>query len=298
MRIFSIVLIGGLAAGYLAQSGSGQLAGHVKALQEAGSLRATLTVQPIGGAPSTVRIAFSKPNLLRLETADGWTLSDGKTLYRYVKKDQAWTETPCSEEEIAKLLGHPGVWAWRAFFVKDAFPALVSAKPGANRILKGVPTQELALAFEKSSATLYVDPKLMIARGFARKTDESDLIVTAAEIELGPGPLPAESFAFQAPAGAQKQEAPKVVAPSFSAIQALMNRNCMPCHSAQMRSGGYDLSNHAGILQGVVAGNPKASKLVVVVSPPNPTMPQFRPPLSAKDVETISKWVEAGAPKE
>lgn len=280
---------------FYAQSGSAALQNHVKGLQDAPALTATLTAQQIGGAPETFKIAFSKPNLLRIETPAGWTLSDGKTIYSYSKKDNAWTERPLDSESLKQSAGLNEVFAWRAFFDKDALKSVVTAKSGANRVIKGTPTTELALTFENGTATLFIDPKLGVARGFTYKAGETDLLVTSTDMQIGREPMPATAFAFIAPEGAKLQEAPKADEITFAQVQTIMNRNCLPCHGPQQRSGGYELTSYQGIMQGVSPGNPGESRVLAVVSGPNPTMPKMRPPLRQADVDAISKWIELGA---
>src|SRR5262245_4156221 len=111
MRTLSLLLLGGVATMYVAQSGSGALQGHVKALQDAPSLTATLAVQPIGGAPETLKVSYSKPNLLKIESASGWTLCDGKAIYVYDKKENAWTEAAATDEAIKSTSGLKEAWA-------------------------------------------------------------------------------------------------------------------------------------------------------------------------------------------
>jgi len=299
MKVFSVLLAGGVSALFFAQSGSSLLQTHTKALQNAPGLSATLNVQPIGGAPAAFKVSFAKPNLLKIEHDGGWTLSDGTTLFEYSKKDNSWTESPISDAELLKAAGLPEAWAWRAFFDKDAYKSVVSSKVGATRIVKGAQVTELALTLEKGTGTLLIDPKLGIARGFTFKNDEHDLLVTSTDIQLAKEPVAASSFAFTAPANAKKSEAPKPAeGATFAQVQAIMNRACMPCHSAAQRSGGHDFTNYAGIAAGVTPGNSAASDVVRSVGGPNPTMPKFRPKLPAKDVETIAKWVDAGAKRE
>ena len=280
---------------FIGQGGSSLLAEHVKTLQESATLSGTLTVQPIGGAPATFKISYAKPNLLKVETAEGWTLSDGKTIYSYLKKDNSWSESEATAEAIARTSGLKEGWAWRAFFDKDAFKGIVSSKAGQTRMIKGTQVTELALTMENGTATLFIDPKLGFARGFTFKTEEQDFLVTSTDISIGKEPPAANAFSFQAPEGATKQTAPVVEAVTFASVQSILNRNCMPCHSPQVRSGGHDFSSHAGVLGAVVAGSPEQSTLVRSISGPRPSMPKMRPPLMSKDVDVISKWVAAGA---
>lgn len=299
MKALTLLLLGGVSAFYFAQSGQSLLEGHMKALQDAGSLTATLNVQPIGGAPAEWRITLAKPNFFRIEKPDGWVLSDGQTVYAYSKKDNSWTETPASDAQTLKETGLAEMWGWRAFFDKDAGKPILAAKPGANRVVKGNAVTEVELTIEGATASLLIDKKLGFARGFAYKRGDADLIVNSADIALGKEPLDADKFAFHAPEGAKKAEAAKPEdGAHFDAVQALFNRTCMPCHSAARRSGGHNLSSYSGIVRGVVPGNPSASAIYIAISGNPPRMPQMRPPLSAAEVELVRKWIEAGAKEE
>jgi outer membrane lipoprotein-sorting protein len=297
MRTLSFILLGGVGALYFAQSGSGTLQAHVKTLQDAPSLTATLTAQPIGGAPEIYKITYSKPNFLKIETPTGWTLDDGKTIYAYDKKENTWTESPATDDSLKQTAGLNQTWAWRAFFDKDAFKALTGAKAGASRVIKGTPTTELVVTLENASATLFIDPKLGMARGFTYKSSEADLLVTSTDIAIGKEALSPDAFAFHAPADAKKVEAPKPDDATFANVRALLGHNCMPCHGPAQRSGGYDLTTYDGVLQGVTPGNPPESRILQVVSPPNPSMPKMRPPLKQSEVDMVSKWIENGAKK-
>jgi outer membrane lipoprotein-sorting protein len=297
MKVLTVLLVGGASALFFAQSGQSLLDGHIKALQEAPSLTATLNVQPIGGAPATWKISFAKPNLFRLEHPEGWSLCDGKTVYFYNKKDNTWSETEATEATVVRESGLVEAFGWRAFFDKDAAKPILAAKPGATRIVKGNQVTELVLTMEGITATLLVDTKLGVARGFAFKQGETDLIVNSADIQLGKEPVAADAFAFKAPEGAKKEEAPAPgeTAATYASVQALFNRTCMPCHSVARRSGGHNLSSYAGIARGVVAGNPAGSAIYTAISGHPPRMPQMRPPLAPTEVELVKKWIEAGA---
>jgi hypothetical protein len=83
-------------------------------------------------------------------------------------------------------------------------------------------------------------------------------------------------------------------------VEPILQRHCRGCHSsarakgklnmdsvAQMRKGG-----HSGPL--FVPGKPDESRLIEVVSGPEPSMPQKQPPLSAEKIQILRQWVLAG----
>ncbi len=278
------------------------LSGHVHALQEAGALRMTLAVQPTGGPPSELRISFGRPNLYRLDSQTGFVLSDGKTVYTYDKASNTYTETPADAPALAKHAMSEEAWAWGAFFSKEALRGVRSAQSGSKRNLKGNPVTEIAIALDEGSATIYLDSKLGIARGFALKRGKTDLLVLAKEIEIGKDVPAAGAFQFSAPSGATKAVAPARPLASYAMVQSIFNRSCMPCHGGQMRSGGLDLSSYAGVTGKpgvVVPREPDASRLVQHVrGTRQPRMPQGRGPLSNDQIELLAGWISDGASRD
>lgn len=127
---------------------------------------------------------------------------------------------------------------------------------------------------------LFVCVSALLVYGCSKSADNSSPTTGTASQASGP-----------APSGA------------YVAVQTIFTNNCMPCHGGGGRgpAGGVDLSNYDGVMKGgrsgpvVVAGDPASSKLVKLISGPNPGMPKNKPPLSANDVKTISDWIQSGA---
>lgn len=84
-------------------------------------------------------------------------------------------------------------------------------------------------------------------------------------------------------------------------IAPLLKRNCVACHKPGKTKGGLDVTTHAAILKGgksggtVAAGHPAESELVTQLQGEEPEMPKDAEPLSAKEIELISRWVAEGA---
>lgn len=103
---------------------------------------------------------------------------------------------------------------------------------------------------------------------------------------------------FAASVLARAQDAPsfaKDVAPIFAA-------NCAGCHGANVRMGGLNLDTYEGVAQGgnqgriVDPGNSQQSRLYwMVTGKAAPAMPLSGKPLAEGDIETIRKWIDAGA---
>jgi cytoskeletal protein RodZ len=83
------------------------------------------------------------------------------------------------------------------------------------------------------------------------------------------------------------------VLPVFSA-------RCERCHSGALPDAGFSVSSHADVMAGsedgpvVIPGDAAASRLVQVIV--TGQMPRRAPKLPDAEIQTISDWVDAGAP--
>src|SRR5258708_11642951 len=91
------------------------------------------------------------------------------------------------------------------------------------------------------------------------------------------------------------QEFSKDIAPIFAA-------NCIGCHASVVKMGSLDLDTMEGIRTGgnngtvLVPGDSSASRLYLMVAGKMaPAMPLSGKSLAAGEVETIRKWIDAGA---
>lgn len=90
-------------------------------------------------------------------------------------------------------------------------------------------------------------------------------------------------------------------APIFeSDVRQLLQAKCLRCHGDKAKKADLDLSTRAGILKGsesgpvIVPGKPAASKLFEMVHE-GKMPPGKKDRLTPADVETIRRWIEAGA---
>jgi WD40 repeat protein len=93
----------------------------------------------------------------------------------------------------------------------------------------------------------------------------------------------------------QAQEFSKDIAPIFAS-------NCIGCHAANVKMGSLDLDTMEGIKTGgnhgtiLVPGNSAESRLYLMVAGKmSPAMPLSGKSLAAGEIETIRKWIDAGA---
>lgn len=304
MRYTLIALAAGLfGASLWTQSGQSMLDRHATALKEAKSLVLKAMVQPIGGSAVEETISLSKPGMIRAETADGFVVSDGKTIWEYNKSGNSYTETNWSPESARKLALKSDLWAWGAFFDPGVLKDAEGVTVGSKRKVKGIDVVELNLTTKsepKVSGTLYINPSSGMAVGAyvkSAKPGGADLLITTTSIQVDPT-IPESAFTFTAPSGATKVDpnaAPKEV--KFAKVQAILMAKCMPCHSAQNMKGGANLTNYNGVMaSGITAGDADGSSLVKYIDGRSqPRMPKDRPPLSQVEIDTIKNWISGGA---
>jgi dipeptidyl aminopeptidase/acylaminoacyl peptidase len=112
----------------------------------------------------------------------------------------------------------------------------------------------------------------------------------------GGGRLLALLLALPALAAAQS-------APTFTAdVAPILAAKCIGCHHGSVKMGGLDLDTAEAIEKGgslgkvVVPGDSASSRLYLMVAgKAQPPMPLSGEPLSAEEIETIRRWIDAGA---
>lgn len=85
-------------------------------------------------------------------------------------------------------------------------------------------------------------------------------------------------------------------------VHPILSGRCLPCHSAEKRSGGLSLASYADTLDGgrsgatVKPGNATASLLMArITGETTPRMPLGGKPLSTAEIEIIKNWINEGA---
>lgn len=80
-------------------------------------------------------------------------------------------------------------------------------------------------------------------------------------------------------------------------VVPIFEQYCLRCHSSLNSQGDLSLETVRDLQQNefLVAGDPESSHLLDVISGDEPEMPKEGRPLSAQQVETIRKWIQAGA---
>lgn len=297
MKLLTFALVGAVSFGVAATQRDlpARVADHVATLQQAPALTAKFTVQEVPGAPKPYTLTFAKPNLLKLETPDGFVLADGKSVYTYTTATNSYMQAEETDASLSAAVLAESTWAWSAFFApKDFAKSVKSAQVGGKRNLKGATVTEVAVTLDGgATATLYLDDTLKFARGANIKTEKKELLIVATEISVPKSAPGADAFVFQAPAGATKVEKPVAPAATFTSVKAILAQKCMPCHAG---GGRKNLKDGPTILSLVTPGDPDNSELMLYILGKNrPRMPRGRAPLSDTETSTISEWIKNGA---
>ena len=278
------------------------LAGHAAKLKEAQGLKVKLAVSPVGGATTSVEFSYGKPRLIRIDSPDRLVVSDGRMLSVLDKAKNTYTQEPLTADNSAPYLEATGTWGWESFFQADSAKLFKAAKAGAQTKVRGVDVSPVDVTSldGKTTATLYIEAKTGVARGYQFHKDGKDYIVWAETVVASAEAPDTGAFSFTAPAGATKVDPAAVAEVTWDKVSSIFDRACMPCHSPNVQSGQLDLSGYDSTVNSryVVRGKSKVSSLALVLrAAGSGRMPQGRPPLPDKDIKTIEDWIDGGLKK-
>jgi outer membrane lipoprotein-sorting protein len=275
------------------------LQGHATKLKDAQTLKAKLQVDEVGGSRTIVEITYSRPNFFKVDGPTQLVLGDGANVTVLEKGKNSYSQTAYGTDATTKSTGTALVWAWASFYQLDTTKLFKAAKPSPATKLRGVEVTpvEVTAADGKSTATVYIETKTGVARGFQTKADGKDYIVWAETIEVGTAAMPPTAFSFVAPAGSTKVDPNAAPEANWATVSTIFTQNCMPCHSAQIRSGTLDLSSYAAATSSrfIVKGDAKTSALALSLrAVGGKRMPQGRPPLPEAKIKSIESWINDG----
>jgi WD40 repeat protein len=87
-------------------------------------------------------------------------------------------------------------------------------------------------------------------------------------------------------------------------VASIFQNRCNSCHNGDKQKGGLVLESYGGVMKGggsgkvIEPGDSSGSRLFALVShAEDPKMPPNQPKLPDAELETIKKWIEAGAPE-
>lgn len=275
------------------------LSGHATRLKEAQTFKAKITVDEVGGARVNVEVTFSRPNLMRIDTPTKQVVGDGTTFSVLDKTKNTYTQASYDRAMAVAEATAPAVWGWANFIETDVTKLYKTAKAGVARKLRGVDVVEVEVGLldGKSTATMYIEPKTGIARGYQLSIEGKQYIVWTESTGATAIAMPPTEFNFVAPAGATKLEPGAVGDVAWADVSRIFNRSCMPCHSSQLRSGMLDLSTYQAVTGNrfVIKGDAKNSVLALSLRASGAKrMPQGMPPLPETQIKQVEAWINGG----
>ncbi len=279
-----------MAGGLVIQSElPGPVKAHLNLLQDAKSLKTDFIIQKLGGGVEKASILYAKGGMFKIDTATTMTESDGKTIWIFNKGANTYSEIPASLAPTKENF----VWAWAAFFNPDALKGTKEYVMKGSRTLRGAAVSEFSAKMANNKEfTLYLDTKTGVARGFG---NSEAIILATGDIVIGKTAMEAKDFMFVAPAGVTKVEPPVPDKVTFKMVKAILQANCLPCHSSSNMKANLSVDTYDGVMRKVKEGMPAMSGLFTSVTGTKPSMPQGRAPLSKDDVDNIEIWIKAGA---
>jgi len=87
----------------------------------------------------------------------------------------------------------------------------------------------------------------------------------------------------------------------YRQVVPILKANCVTCHKPGKAKGGLDLTTHATLLKGskggvvIKPGDVSGSEVIESVSGDEPEMPKDGEPLTAAEVDVLSRWISQGA---
>jgi WD40 repeat protein len=112
------------------------------------------------------------------------------------------------------------------------------------------------------------------------------------------------TLAADPPPGGDKPKDPAAPVSYYHDVRRVLQQHCQGCHQPAKPLGGFVMTDYAALLKsgdhakpGVVPGKVEQSFIVEQITPKDnkAAMPKNAEPLAAADIETIKKWIAAGA---
>lgn len=190
---------------------SPKLKAYADSMAAAQSFSAKYNVQVIGASASEYSVAFSKPNMARIETSDSITVADGKTIFIYNKEDNTFIKKNQTEAELLGLFSNMEISFWKPFFKPDCVTAYAGSKDAGTKTRGGKTLNVVNVQADPKGETtmkLYTDTsdnslkQGEITTNSPKGSESTVVIVTESSMNA-----PSDLFAFKAPSGAKEIEA-------------------------------------------------------------------------------------------
>jgi outer membrane lipoprotein-sorting protein len=272
---------------------------HVEASQKATSFDLIFTETVVGGDTNEFHLVAQRPNKFRLEGPNTLIVSDGKNIWNYNQLKNSYVKLDTNDENLKKTFNSDRLIAWAALFDAAFEEQVTDALKGATRKVRGKSVTDVSVTLKDGrSFTLTFDDTTGLAFGgkFTKEArgSKTETILLGKEIKVGEA-IEDSKFAFTLPADAKDEAAPPdpSQALKYADVKAILDQNCVGCHSGERPKGRLDMSTYEGTLRSVKPGSPESSRMISEIKrgkmpPPPAKMPQ-------DGTETLSKWIAGGA---
>ncbi len=191
---------------------STKLKAFAATMGSAQAFSAKYVVQPLGGTAVEYNVAFSKPNMARIETPTTVSVADGATVTVYDKTENSYVKKPQTNEALMELFGDSDLAVWRAFFNPGVVDTYAASKDTGTKNRAGMTLNTIDVQFDPKGAMnmkLYTDvSNNMLKQGEITITapgqDPMTSVLLVSQCSTSASP---DLFAFKAPAGAKEIDA-------------------------------------------------------------------------------------------
>lgn len=207
-------IILGAAWAFAQGSASDLLKGYVTALNKADTVKATFTLQTIGGSADSYTVTLAKPNKARIDTPTTLTVADGTTITVFSKAENTYYKKAQTPAEFKALFGDDALTLLAPFFNDKNFDGIAGATVKGTKNRKGTTMKVVEVKVDKNSndtTVFYIDPADSVAKqaelNVTRGANSVTYLLDTKAFELG-GSADGKAFAFTPPSGANEiQEA-------------------------------------------------------------------------------------------
>lgn len=184
------------------------------ALSSAQTYTAKYTVTPLGGSPTEITVALTKPDKARIETEDKISVADGKTITVYDKSANTYMKKAQNESSLMGLFASLELSVWKPFYKEDCINDLYSKDMG-TKTLGGKSYNMVNVKPDAKSAenlNLYLDDQNTLRRGEINVAVSNGDPMTEIMIVNEIGQATDDLYAFKAPNGAKEIKESDMVA--------------------------------------------------------------------------------------